>query len=65
MHTQIAQTTLHPTIALFIVLSPPRQLIMLAQADNDPSVERQLYKLRRINKIKQSEEIKWCDNRGW
>ena len=43
MHTQIAQTTLHPTIALFIVLSPPRQPIMLAQADNAPSVERQLF----------------------
>ena len=27
--THKSQTTLHPTIALFIVLSPPRQLIML------------------------------------
>ena len=42
MHTQIAQTTLHPTIALFIVMSPPRQPIMLAQADNAPFMERQL-----------------------
>ena len=32
-----------------IVLSPPRQLIMLAQADNAPSVERQLYNYKKSN----------------
>ena len=42
-HISHRLSTLHPTIALFIVPSPPRQLIMLAQADNAPSVERQLY----------------------
>ena len=31
----------HPTIALFIVLSPLRHPIMLAQADNAPSVRRE------------------------
>ena len=37
------RSLLYTPLALFIVLSPPRQLIMLAPADNAPSVERQLF----------------------
>ena len=42
-HKSHSSLTMCTPLALFIILSPPRQLIMLAPADNAPSVERQLF----------------------